>query len=163
MKVAIVGTAPSTFPMAPWDDPEWEIWCLNDMHVVPLKRWDRWFQVHPYNDLDFGTSAGAGLSGHVIDDRSDAEKHIEWAKGQSKPIYCMAPDHHLFKRGVAIPKEEMIERYGTFFLSSAVAWMMAVAIDENGITDLGLYGVDMAETSEYAHMKPGVKFFKWVA
>ncbi len=43
--------------LAPWDDDEFEIWCLNESywggHFGPdkktpfLKRADRWFQMHP--------------------------------------------------------------------------------------------------------------------
>jgi hypothetical protein len=56
-KVAIVGMATTSRHLAPFDDDEFEIWCLNESywggHVGPdkktpfLRRADRWFQMHP--------------------------------------------------------------------------------------------------------------------
>jgi len=46
--VAFVGLAPTSCSLAPFDDPDVEIWCLNEAHAFPswLTRWDRWFQIH---------------------------------------------------------------------------------------------------------------------
>ncbi|MCK4815325.1 hypothetical protein KA005_06110, partial [bacterium] len=45
--VAVVGLAPTSCSLAPYDDPEVEIWGLNEAHAFPwMKRWDRWFQIH---------------------------------------------------------------------------------------------------------------------
>lgn len=45
--VAIVGLAATSCSLAPFDDPDVEIWALNETHAFPwLKRWDRWFQIH---------------------------------------------------------------------------------------------------------------------
>jgi hypothetical protein len=45
--VAIVGMAPTTCSLAPFDDPNVEIWGLNEAHAFEwMKRWDRWFQIH---------------------------------------------------------------------------------------------------------------------
>lgn len=45
--VAIVGMAPTSCSLAPFDDPDVEIWGLNEAHAFDwLKRWDRWFQIH---------------------------------------------------------------------------------------------------------------------
>lgn len=50
-KVAIVGFAENTRDFTPWEDPDYEIWSLNEGHnplIFPfIKRWDRWFQLHP--------------------------------------------------------------------------------------------------------------------
>lgn len=45
--VAIVGMAPTSCSLAPFDDPDVEIWGLNEAHAFDwMKRWDRWFQIH---------------------------------------------------------------------------------------------------------------------
>jgi hypothetical protein len=46
--VAFVGLAPTSCSLAPFDDPDVEIWALNETHAFPqwFKRWDRWFQIH---------------------------------------------------------------------------------------------------------------------
>lgn len=63
-KVALVGFSLKTRHMAPFDDPEYEIWGLNEEYNwFPknvngvftmeswLKRYDRWFQMHPRDDF----------------------------------------------------------------------------------------------------------------
>lgn len=47
-KLAIVGFATTTRHLAPYDDPEYEIWGLNEEYNYDwMKRYDRWFQIHP--------------------------------------------------------------------------------------------------------------------
>jgi hypothetical protein len=62
-KVALVGFSTRTRSLAPFDDPDFEIWGLNEEYnwfpkkvegVLTmeswLKRYERWFQMHPVND-----------------------------------------------------------------------------------------------------------------
>jgi hypothetical protein len=45
--VAMVGLAATSCSLAPFDDPDCEIWGLNEAHAFPwMLRWDRWFQIH---------------------------------------------------------------------------------------------------------------------
>lgn len=47
--VAMVGLAPTSCSLAPFDDDDVEIWALNETHAFEqqwFKRWDRWFQIH---------------------------------------------------------------------------------------------------------------------
>ena len=56
-KLAIVGMAKTSRNRVPWEDPDFEIWGLNEAYfgghkdaegIQPFfKRWDRWFQMHP--------------------------------------------------------------------------------------------------------------------
>ncbi len=152
MKIAILGTSPMSFHLAPFGDPAWEIWCLNDMHILDIPRWDRWFQVHPLDDLDFGDS----------DQRSTPERHLAWLGRQAKPVYLMAPDDEKIPSGVAYPRAEILAEFGPHFLTSAVAWMMAFAITLKPEA-IGLYGIDMALKTEYQDQRYGLWFFKYVA
>ena len=56
-KIAIIGMANTTRDLAPYDDPSWEIWGMNESYAKKnrvrgsktdryLKRWDRIFQIH---------------------------------------------------------------------------------------------------------------------
>jgi hypothetical protein len=64
--VALIGMAESHRDLAPWDNPEVEIWGINESYAerhlakrenkddprVPyMRRWDRWFQMHPQWDF----------------------------------------------------------------------------------------------------------------
>lgn len=46
--VALVGLAPTSCSLAPFEDKDVEIWALNETHAFPqwFKRWNRWFQIH---------------------------------------------------------------------------------------------------------------------
>jgi len=51
-KLAIVGFAGTTRDLAPFDDDEYEIWGLNEEYNYDwMKRFDRWFQIHPRWDF----------------------------------------------------------------------------------------------------------------
>jgi len=66
--VAFVGLAPTSCSLAPFDDLDVEIWCLNESHAFPqwLKRWDRWFQIH------------ADHSWQRIIAKRDVVDHFDW-------------------------------------------------------------------------------------
>jgi len=59
--VVLMGMAESTRHLAPWDNPEVEIWGINESYKQPnkkglppgpyMRRWDRWFQIHPRWDF----------------------------------------------------------------------------------------------------------------
>ena len=68
--VAIVGLAPTSCSLAPFDDPDVEIWCLNEAHAFPewLTRWDRWFQIHDT------------VSWHRFIAKRDVRGHADWLK-----------------------------------------------------------------------------------
>src|SRR3954468_23311721 len=42
-KVAILGTAPSSRMLAPFNDPEWQIWSCSPGNMGCIPRFDRWF------------------------------------------------------------------------------------------------------------------------
>jgi len=68
--VAIVGLAPTSCSLAPFDDEDVEIWCLNEAHAFPqwLTRWDRWFQIHDT------------VSWHRFIAKRDVRGHADWLK-----------------------------------------------------------------------------------
>ena len=55
-KVAIVGFA-DTRNQAPYNDPTFEIWGLNDLHSH-IPRYDRWFDIHTRENIDTDVIAG---------------------------------------------------------------------------------------------------------
>jgi hypothetical protein len=141
-KIAIVGTAPSTRALAPFGDPAWEIWGLNEAHG-DVPQWDRWFDLHdlrPYRDPE-----------------SPYHAHYHWLARQANPVYVREPDPAI-KAGVVYPKERIVARFGPYFFTSTVAWMMALAIDERADA-IGVFGVDMAAGDEYADQKAGCRHF----
>ncbi len=165
LKVAIVGKAPASIPLAPWDDESWEIWTLSDAPLKDAKRWTRHFELH---DID-GNTAG--------DPRIRKEK---WGKywdflkeKHGKPIYLQALNPEV-PDGVLFPKREVLREFHPYY-TNTVSWLLAYAMHigtgddaEFNLTELGLYGVDMAQhgiegKSEYAHQRPSCEFFLGLA
>lgn len=146
MKVALVGTCPSSRMLAPYRDPEWEIWACSPDNAGVLPRVTRWFEIH--GDLGF----------------PDAEpwerSYIDWVNSQSFEV--IAQDHRLFPRASILPKDELIARFGRLFFTSTPAWMMAFAM-KLGVKQIGLYGLDMAARHEYVIQRPGMHRFIEIA
>lgn len=131
MKIAILGTAPH-YQKAPFDDKSWEIWAANS-GADGLPRLDRWFELHDDASIDT-------YPGH-------REKMAEFAaSGRTLHTKDNFPAHR------------MADIYGTWFFTSTIAYMLAVAL-ECAPTAIGLWGVDMGDQSEYMAQKPGCRFF----
>jgi hypothetical protein len=52
-KVCILGAGSSFYPLKPYEEEAWELWCCNGLWRYgfdPLGSWraDRWFEMHPY-------------------------------------------------------------------------------------------------------------------
>lgn len=56
------------------------------------------------------------------------------------------------------PLKQVINRFKTDYFTSTVDYAMALALFD-GFDDIQLYGVNMANHSEYSHQKPGVEFW----
>lgn len=143
--VNIVGFAPSWVD-TPWDDQFAENWGMNALFkIAGDRRWDRWYQLH---DLD---------QHHA----TDKPEHVEWMAQTRVPVYVW-PEHQadLLNAGVVAipyPKQAIINHFGKYF-TNTVSWMIAHAIYE-GRRRIGVYGVDMAQDSEYAHQRPSCEYF----
>jgi len=115
-KVAIVGCG-RTRDKAPYDDPEWEIWGLNE---IDQERADRWFELHP------------------MDVQSQYE--LNWLKECKKPVYLIELTD-LVPQGVRYPIEKVLSAKGARdYFTSTFAYQVALAIYE-GFEEIGLWGV----------------------
>jgi len=146
-KVAIIGKSLSTMKAAPYDDESWEIWTLYDMvHRGEVPRFTRHFELHP---LDY------------FSERDRGDGYWEWLCGvRDKPVYLRETDEQI-PAGVAYPVDEITERFGRYF-TNTVSWMLALAIHE-GVAEIALWGVDMAQDTEYAVQRPSCEYFIGVA
>lgn len=142
LKIAIIGTAPSSRMLAPYQDPSWKIWGCSpgNMNVIP--RADVWFELH----------------GNLLwpECRSYGEPYINWLRQLNIPLYMQ--DQSLCQNALTFPKDEMVAKYGVYFFTSSFAWMMAFAI-EQGAKEIGLFGVDMASKDEYILQRSGGHYF----
>src|SRR5215510_1331188 len=143
LKVALVGTAPSSRDLAPFDDLSWKIWVCSPGNMNSCKRVDVWFELH--SNLLWKEHEHYG------------RPYIEWLNKQPFPIYMQ--NANLVPKAIVYPWYEMVQEFGKDFFTSSFAWMMALAIMQ-GAQEIALYGVDMASREEYIRQRPGFYYFK---
>jgi hypothetical protein len=145
--IAIVGKAPSSRLLAPYDDPEWEIWTLSDL--VPqqqAKRWDRHFELHP---------------AHWIEQHNSP--YWTWLKAQAdKPVYTFHIGKDLIPAAVPFPLQQVLDAFGFRYYTNTVSYMIALGILEKP-PKLGVWGVDMAQTAEYRNQRPSCEWLLGLA
>lgn len=167
-KIAIIGKAPSSYALAPYDNPDWEVWILNTLGFnKEVPRWDRQFELH---DLELTKEPGYG-------------EYYPWLCKQTRPVYLRDEPTADFKNGVQYPLGAILDHFkhlsGRQYLTNTVSLMVALALYEhaNGqpVSDIGMWGVDMAQhglkgaghvgwfTSEYARQRPSVEYWLGIA
>lgn len=147
-KIAICGRAPSSLYRVPFDDSSWEIWGLSNAAAMgQMKRWHRWFELHPV-------------------DREAKHRwpksYWEWLgkKHDGKVLMIGHKSKHV-PHGTLYPWQHILKTYGRYH-NNSISLMIAYALDQPGITELAIYGVDMAQTDpsmhqgnpEYQHQRP---------
>jgi hypothetical protein len=158
-KVALVGFASTTRHLAPYDDSEWEIWCLNEAHHAPwLRRITRWFQIH--QEWDFMKGGNQSYEGHR---KWLLEKH-------DFPIY-MQQEFEQVPSCVVYPLDEIVERFlGNVkrgnevnkYFTSSYSYMMAMALLED-FDEIGTWGFEMATDTEFRYQKGSTEFWMGLA
>jgi hypothetical protein len=153
-KVAIVGFADGHRHMAPYADPDFEIWGLNRLHSQQPGRWDRWFEIH-----DVGMYTGE--KGPV-----DTE-HLEFLRTFPGPVYLRPQDmgRVMCPASQPYPIETILRDYPPYF-NNSISYMIALAISM-GYQTIHLYGVDMVQdqlfSAEYRQQRPSCELFIGIA
>jgi len=144
MQIALLGSAPSSYRLAPFSDPNWEIWaCSPQNYTAP--RVDAWFELH---NLERKWVPGN-------------EVYVSTIKNHAR-VYVAQTDSRL-PNGIVYPKDEVYEFFGNYqyldtFFQSQVSFMLALAIMQAPKT-IGLWGIDMAAADEYGQQRPGCHYF----
>ncbi len=142
MKVCIVGSAPSSVALAPFNS-DWQIWaCSPSMHQLPSV--DVAFEIHKY-------------------DREYSPFHNDykvWLENFGGLVWMMA-EYPQVKGCQVLPHKALMDKYSPYFFTSSISWMMAMALEV--ASEISLYGVDMADISEYHDQKMGCQFFATLA
>jgi hypothetical protein len=146
LKVALIGTAPSSRMLAPFSDPTWKIWGCSPGNQNVLPRVDLWFELH--SNLLWPEHEAYG------------RPYLEWLNKQTFPVLMQDQKH--VPRATVYPKNEMVAMFGDSFFTSSFAWMMAYAMHQ-GAVEIALYGIDMASRDEFIRQRPGFFFFKYLA
>lgn len=151
-KLAIVGSHPATRSLAPYNNPEWEIWVFNEapQHDWCLS-WDVAFQLHKpevYTSLK-----------NV--NRAD---HWDWLQrnhGADKIIW-MQDEDALVPNSRRYPLEEIRHDVDGHLLTSTVVQAIALALWQ-GRESIDVWGVDLTSNTEYAYQMPGFLYWSGIA
>lgn len=160
MKVALIGSAPSSVRLAPYGGEDWIIFgCSPGVYGV-APRVDVWFELHRYEPGQPWFSP----------------EYCQWMAKFPGPVY-MAEKRPEIPNSQTLPIDDLVRKYGPYFFTSSLAYMFAMAIDaieaewaeqdKNGIerskSAIGLWGVDMAATEEYGYQRAGCQYFAMLA
>ena len=151
-KIAIVGTAPSS-RFAPYEDPDWEIWGVSTPRTDTVYDKNRltWFELHD-----------ASKQPTWVDKwRDDLRTFLE----EDVPLYMFFPELDLSTDVRTLNREALEGRFGSQFLTSSFAWMMAWALVkyERRLDTIAIYGVTAEYGTEYQEQWAGVKHFIYLA
>lgn len=150
LKVALVGSAPASCRLAPYQDPSWQIWgCSPGLYGV-AGRVNEWFELHLWEP-------GAPWF---------SPEYCQWLKAlpeKGAKLWTGAQIGDLPGSEV-YPFDAVQAEFDPhdWFPSSTLYWMMARAI-KVGATKIGFWGVDMAAGEEYEMQRAGLHFLAYIA
>jgi hypothetical protein len=153
-RIALVGTAGSGVN-APFDDPSYEIWGVS-ARGKHMTRANRWYELHR-------------LEGEPPAWAANWRKTLAGFMHDIPELVMIYPEEDLAPGKVRrYPVERIIDRFGTFFMTSTFSWMFAEALDEMvpqgtvakpGECEIAIFGVDMEHGTEYRHQRTGFRHF----
>ena len=137
-KISIIGTGPG-WEKSPFNS-DWEIWTLAGLHdrCEP----DRVYEIHSGKQIALGWA------------NDPLPQKMAWLKRQK--LYIHPTLKTTFPDGIIFDYQKHIDKFGNYFTSS-IAWVLAEAIQEKP-DEIGIFGVSMSSSGEYAHQKPGCTY-----
>lgn len=164
-KIALLGTAAASMELAPFKDQSWAIWaCSPGTYSICAKnRSDVFFETHRWMPTPAGQFGAPGTKPWFS---PEFHKFLGEHKG---PVFMSAADPSI-PTSVRIPFEDLIQKHGPYFWTSSIAYMLAMAIEvlapraqAGEEVAIGLWGIDMAATEEWAYQRPGCQHFLGLA
>jgi len=163
MRIAILGSAPSSLQLAPFGDLRYKIWACSPGTYSVLPRCDAFFELHRWEP---------GIVGKPHTQKQwFSPEYVAWM-GQQVRVWMYQPVPEI-PNSMALPVADLESKYGTFFFTSSMAWMMACAMEDileereqlasQGLPPvedvIALYGVDMAANEEWGYQRAGCQHF----
>ena len=176
MRIALIGSAPSSVNLAPFKDrsydqflggkpaplyppsdviaEDWEIWACSPGAYGQVQRCTRFFEVHRWEPGQPWFSP----------------EYVEFLKNFRGPVYTGQPVPDI-KNHAVYPIERVESEFSSYFLTSSLSLMCALAIleiedyrkahpEHNHSEDvIAFYGVDMAAHEEYGYQRAGCQHF----
>jgi len=167
--IAVLGSHPLLVDKAPFDDPNWEIWATSSHNLDyagkngdkdgirflnggrrpdgGMYRVDQFFEVH-----------------RPILDSTRTYSYTRALDIEDIPVIWLRDPEALplIPNGRMYPEAALRKRFGDFFFSSSIAYMLAMAIvelEKRGWKKLGIWGVLQGSQSEFTEQRPGIQYF----
>lgn len=155
-KVAILGFG-ATVKDAPVSDPSWDLWAMNgfwraakpdyNLDIAP-ERYSLWLDMHTVEfTRAYGKAAGF----------NDAQER--WLE-QTHPFPVLMLDQAPeFPSVQAFPIEDVVRKLGRDYFTSSVAYALAYALAQDDVAEIGLWGIDLVHSTEYADQRPCAEYW----
>lgn len=131
----------SSHKEAPFGDPDWLIaGCNNLWKFIPSEHCQFWFDLHPIEDI-----------------RADKEQEA-WLQNCKIPVFVLKeqPD---WPTSITFPRDDVLAAFPPYF-TNTISWQIGLSMAwcYDVLKNLSIYGVDMAQQTEYAKQRPSVEF-----
>lgn len=184
MKIAILGSAPSSLRLAPIEDQSWHIWGCSPGVYAAARRVNAWFELHRWEP---------GVAGRPETQKPwFSPEYVAWMANLQCTVWMATPNPQI-PNSKALDVQALTNKYGTYFFTSSIAWMIACAIEDileartqrtetaaklqadptirtnpsaveyQEPDTIGLWGVDMAANEEYGYQRAGCQHFLTLA
>ena len=123
MKIAILGSAPSSLHKAPFGDPSWKIWACSPGCYPALGRIDEFWEVHRWEP---------GVVGKAATQKPwFTPEYVQWLGSVPPVLWVSDPDALRANpnNGKMLPIRDLVAKFGSYCWTSSVAYMAAQAID----------------------------------
>lgn len=182
MKIAILGSAPSSLGLAPFGRPGWSIWGCSPGVYYQCGSPNAWFELHRWEPPVIGNPSKQKTW--------FSPEYVAWMAKRDPsvcPVWMYEPVPEI-PASRALNVAELVQKYGSFFFTSSIAWMIACAIEDiledraalqaklkaSGMKnasdyvagepdEIALFGVDMAANEEYGYQRAGCQHFLLIA
>jgi hypothetical protein len=149
MRIALIGSAPSSVQLAPYHDPSWKIWSVSPGATPMLKRMpDAHYEIHRWEPPEGYTGQKPWFT----------PEYVAWMA--KVPVVYMIDRVPQIPNSVAYPKDAMLEIFGPYFQTSSISWMVCLAAAA-GAKEIGLWGIDMSAREEWAFQRTGLQTLLW--
>lgn len=155
-KVAILGFG-KTAKDSPWGDTSWDLWGMNgfwraaeaDFGIkADESRYTLWFDMHTIEyTRNYGKRAGIG------------DSQERWLEKQHPFPVLMIDEAPEFPAARRFPIEELVRRTGRDYFTSTVSYMLAFALTQDDVAEVGLWGIDLIHDTEYSDQRPCAEYW----
>ena len=154
-KIAIIGSAGTSTRLGPYRDMSWAIWGCSPGVYGAIDRKDVWFETHRFEPQEPGWPQDPKAKPWF------SPEYVRFMELFQGPVF-MSEVVPQIPNCVLYPYAQMIAKYGPYHFTSSIAWMIALAIEQKPKA-IGLWGIDMAATEEWATQRPGCQHFLGLA